>query len=226
MRGVRRLAGIVGVQLPLVLPEDPASFPRGNEHSPQLRFGTWDHELTALMADYMRHHRTGRFLDAGGGTGNGSRHLAGRFEHVVLDIESDAPGAIIADMCDCPQVPDASFDIVYSVSTFEHLPRPWRGAAELARILKPDGLALVCTCFSWRFHPVPGDYFRFSHMALEQIFADAGLETVTSGYDLRQRRHDMRGGKLAGNTDAAPADDLGGFRENWAVYYAGRKPSS
>ena len=33
----------------------------------------------------------------------------------------------------------------------------------------------------------------------------------------------MRGGKLAGNTDAAPVDDFGGFRENWTVYYAGRK---
>lgn len=223
MRGVRRLAGLVGIQLPLVLPENPESFPQGEGYSPQLRFGTWDHELTTLMAKYMRSHPKGRFLDAGGGDGNGSRHLAGRYEHVVLDLESDAAGAIIADMCDCPQVADGSFDIVYSVSTFEHLPRPWQGASEVARILKPGGLALVCTCFSWRFHPVPGDYFRFSHMALEQIFSDAGLETVTAGYDLRDRRLDMRGGKLAGGVDAAPVDELGGFRENWAVYYAGRK---
>ena len=223
---MRRLAALVGLQLPLVLPENRASFPQDGGYSPQLRFGTWDHELTKLMAGYMRRRPKGRFLDAGGGSGNGSRHLAGRYEHVVLDLESDAPGAIIADLCDCPQVPDCSFDIVYSVSTFEHLPRPWQGASEIARILKPDGLALICTCFSWRFHPVPGDYFRFSHMALEEIFSDAGLETVTSGYDLRDRRQDLRGGKLPGNLDAAPVDGLGGFRENWGVYYAGRKPVS
>ncbi len=225
MRGVRRLAGIVGIQLPLVLPENPASRPSGGDYSPHLRFGSWDHELTSLIAAYMRKHRHGRFLDAGGGNGNGSRHLAGRYEHVVLDIASDAPGAIIADLCDCPEVPDASFDIVYSLSTYEHLARPWLAAAETGRILKPGGLALVSTCFAWRFHPVPGDYWRFSHMALERIFEDAGLETITSGYDLRARRNDLRG-KLPGNADAVPVDDLGGFRENWGVYYAGRRPAA
>jgi hypothetical protein len=38
------------------------------------------------------------------------------------------------------------------------------------------------------------------------------------------RRTDF-GSKLPDGSDAAPVDDLGGFRENWTVYYAGRKPA-
>ena len=34
MRGVRRLAGIVGIQLPLVLPQNPASRPSAGGYSP------------------------------------------------------------------------------------------------------------------------------------------------------------------------------------------------
>jgi len=224
MRGIRRLARLVGVQLPLVLPEDPRSFPTADGYSPHLRFGSWDHELTSAIAEHMRRRPHGRFLDVGGGTGGTARHLAGRYEYAALDIVAENPDTIIADICECPSVADESFDVVYSAGTYEHLPRPWRAAAETTRILTPGGIAVVSTCFAWRFHPVPGDYFRFSHMALEQIFEDAGLETITSGYDLRQRRNDLRGGKLEGRTDAVPVDDLGGFRENWSVYYAGRKP--
>lgn len=179
-----------------------------------------------MIAEQIRRRPRGRFLDVGGGTGGAARHLAGRYEYAALDLVAENPDTIVGDICDCPEVPDESFDVVYSAGTYEHLARPWRAAAETARILRPGGVALVSTCFAWRFHPVPGDYFRFSHMGLEQIFGDAGLQTITSGYDLRHRRHDLRGGKLPGNVDGAPVDEFGGFRENWAVYYAGRKRSS
>ena len=39
---------------------------------------------------------------------------------------------------------------------------PWLAAAEIARILKPGGLAITHTLFSWRNHPCPIDYWRFS----------------------------------------------------------------
>ena len=224
VRGLRRVAALVGLRLPLVLPEDPASFPTTNDYSPLLHFGTAEHELSVRIAQHIRRQRHGRFLDVGGGTGGSSRHLAGRYQWNALDIVTESDDVILADICDCPEVPDATFDIVFSRNTYEHLPRPWRAAAETARILKPGGLALVSTCFAWRFHPVPGDYFRFSHMGLELLFEDAGLETITSGYDLSLRRMDF-GSKLTDGFDAAPADDLGGFRENWTVYYAGRRPT-
>jgi ubiquinone/menaquinone biosynthesis C-methylase UbiE len=157
VKGSRRIAALVGLRLPLVLPENPSSLPTTPGYSPLLRFGTADHELSVLIAEHMRRQRHGRFLDVGGGTGSSSRHLAGRYEYAALDIVAETDDVILADICDCPDVPDGSFDIVFSWNTYEHLPRPWRAAAETTRILKRGGLALVSTCFAWRFHPVPGD---------------------------------------------------------------------
>jgi SAM-dependent methyltransferase len=227
MRGTRRLAALIGIKMPPpVLPALPESSPGGSGYSPQLRFGTVEHEFTQLFGEHMRRRRRGRFLDVGGGSGEKSAHFAGPYEHVVLDLSPSAPNSIAADICACPEVPDESFDIVHSWNTYEHIARPWLAARETARILKPGGLATVATCFAWRYHPVPSDYWRFTHSALELLFEDAGLETVVSGYDLRFRRDDRRGGNLPGNIDGAPIDELGGFRENWAVFYAGRKPGA
>ncbi len=53
--------------------------------------------------------------------------------------------------------PEASFDAVYAVSVFSHFPtaRQSRWAAELRRVLKPGGLAVVTTMGPWVFNPLP-----------------------------------------------------------------------
>jgi ubiquinone/menaquinone biosynthesis C-methylase UbiE len=117
-------------------------------------------------------------------------------------------------------VPDESVDIALSVSTFEHIAEPWLAAGEIGRILKPGGLSITLTVFAVRYHPVPQDYWRYTHSALELLFEKyGGLETVESGYDLAGRR-DNRNGKLPEDLDLAP----GGWTENWGVFHVGRKP--
>jgi SAM-dependent methyltransferase len=39
--------------------------------------------------------------------------------------------------------PDATFDVATALGTLEHFPDPGRGAAEVARVLKPGGTALI-----------------------------------------------------------------------------------
>lgn len=41
--------------------------------------------------------------------------------------------------------PDQAFDVVVSCETIEHVPRPARAVAELARVLRPGGLLLLTT---------------------------------------------------------------------------------
>ena len=222
-RVLRRAARVAG--LPIVLPSRTESLPVGNGHSPHLRFATADHEISKLLAREVWRHPRGRLLDVGGGTGTPIRWMVGRYRVDALDIVP-AVGVIVGDICERTPIPAETYEIVTSFGTYEHLRRPWRAAEETARILKPGGLATVKTVYSWRYHPTPTDYFRFSHAALESIFEDAGLDTIVSGYDLCHRREDRRGGKLEGGTDAAPVDELGGWRENWVVFYAGRKPTT
>jgi len=127
-----------------------------------------------------------------------------RFRYHDLDLAvSDIPNTIIADITGCADVvPNASFDVVFSSDVFEHIDRPWLAAAEIARILKPGGLAITHTLFSWRNHPCPIDYWRYSPDCLEFLFAD--LSCLEKGYDLSQRRVDEPGFWSSGEDSDLP----------------------
>ena len=140
-----------------------------------------------------------------------------RFRYHDLNlVASDIPNTIIADITGCADViPDASFDVVFSSDVFEHIDRPWLAAGEIARILRPGGIAITHTLFSWRNHPCPIDYWRYSAECLEFLFAD--LTCLEKGYDLSQRRVDQPGFWPSGD-DSVPVDQFGGWREHWSVY--------
>src|SRR5919199_782663 len=105
-----------------------------------------------------------RVLDMGGGPGRYALRLAERGHRVVLadlspellaiaraKVAASAAGALVeeiveADACDLGRWPDGSFDAALSLGPFYHLPAPAerdRAAAELARVLRPAGLAFV-----------------------------------------------------------------------------------
>lgn len=75
-----------------------------------------------------------------------------------------------------------SFDLVWACSVFEHLPRPWIAAREMAAVTRPGGWVFVHTHQSFPIHAFPHDYYRFSREALEVMFDDAGMRILGSGY--------------------------------------------
>lgn len=122
----------------------------------------------------------------------------------VLQIYAEAPGPGAAALFAAPRfrlhrvavgevvltngksvLADASFDVVVASDVFEHLERPWLAAAEIGRILRPGGLAITHTRFSWGSQPRREDYWRFSAEGLEFLFAD--LDCLEIGYDLSER---------------------------------------
>lgn len=70
-----------------------------------------------------------------------------------LDISSEAVAVARAQtkgqgslvVADAEQLPytDSSFDRVTNIGSVEHYFRPWQAVAEMARVLRPDGLALI-----------------------------------------------------------------------------------
>jgi SAM-dependent methyltransferase len=62
-----------------------------------------------------------------------------------------------------------SFGTVIAMSTFEHVPRFWRGFEEIQRVLRPDGALLVSCPFYFYIHGYPSDYWRFTPQALEVL---------------------------------------------------------
>jgi SAM-dependent methyltransferase len=147
---------------------------------------------------------------------------APRFRYHDVNVRViDIPNTIVADITDCrDEIADESFDIVVSSDVFEHIDRPWLAADEITRILRPNGVAITHTLWSWRNHPCPIDYWRFSPECLEFLFSE--LTTLEKGYDLSQRRMD-HAGTWQNGLDSVPIDELGGWREHWSVYHVARK---
>ena len=110
----------------------------------------------------------------------GSYQVAGQTE--IADLRRLFPGKkyigvdtrpgpgvdCVADVENLPQA-KSSVGTVIAMSTFEHVPRFWRGFEEIHRVLRPDGALLVSCPFYFHIHSYPSDYWRFTPEALEVL---------------------------------------------------------
>lgn len=157
-------------------------------------------------------------------TSHPDRHpLYNGLEFYNFDLKPDnQPNTIVGDITNAPMLKDEDYIFVYSEDTFEHIKAPWKAASEMMRILKPGGMCFLYTCFSWRYHEVPVDYWRYTPSSLAFIFKE--LECLEANFDSMNRRGPIQGHVDSGASDMVPEDELGAWRENWRVYYVGRKP--
>ena len=105
------------------------------------------------------------------------------------------------DIQDLNGIADQSIGSVVSLSVLEHVVNPLRAVQEIARILRPGGLAIVSVPFFYGYHgksarisnPMHdrnnhrdvdsahsgyGDFWRITHEGLGQLFAQAGFSRV------------------------------------------------
>ena len=161
----------------------------------------------------------GRVLEIGGRADPHHEQFV-NFEYLNLDLEETGPGVVRGDITNCPELASQSFDAIISVDVFEHIREPWLAAREITRLLRPGGFTYHSTLFSWRYHPCPVDYWRYTPDALSFLFSD--LEVMRAEFDSLERRRNLLG---RGRFKLEP-DAFGGWRENWRVFYAGVKPQS
>lgn len=101
---------------------------------------------------------------------------------------ADFPSNLHADLHLPPDgrleaVADQSVDVVVSFQVLEHVPDPQQYLGECHRVLRPGGQLLLSTHGTWEYHPVPTDYFRWTHEGLERLIRSAGFSAV-EGYAL------------------------------------------
>jgi len=154
-----------------------------------------------------------RVLDLGCGAGRHAFEAYRRGAHVVaadLDRKELAPvsgmfaamraegeaapaaaaAALTADATNLP-FPDNSFDRVIAAEILEHVPRDRGAMTEIARVLRPGGIAAVtvpawlpervCWALSREYHEVPGGHVRiFTRAELTAKLAVAGLVVTGS----------------------------------------------
>jgi SAM-dependent methyltransferase len=103
-------------------------------------------------------------------------------------VGADFPGNPDADVTIGPRgelpLPDQSVDCVISSQVLEHVESPSFYLSEAYRCLKPDGCLLLSTHGTWRYHPDPSDYWRWTIDGLK-------LEVTRSGFDVWTMRSVM-----------------------------------
>lgn len=182
----------------------PASYP------PHLNFsapGRWRQALSRLLFSDVSPRdpafpQPGRLLDLGCGTGT-FLLAAKRRGWKVTGVEPAAAPAHFArgkgleifcgSLCDAA-FPDAGFDYIRLIHTFEHLLDPCRILREIRRILKPSGTLFIAVpnCESatarfwgenWWYIGAPVHTYHYSGRTLPRILAQAGFETTRITYN-------------------------------------------
>jgi len=180
-------------------------------------------EIKKYITNFKKGKNNLKFLDVGGREGK-NKILYHGCELNILEIYKEVkhPKIIYGDICNCPQIQDESYDIVYSTSVFEHIKEPWKAAKECVRVTKTGGINVHLTLFAWRYHAVPVDCFRYTHTGMRILFEQSNnMKELLTGYDITKRRKKKGNGRIEGLN--VPTDDLGGWRENWSILYIGQK---
>ena len=78
---------------------------------------------------------------------------------------------------------DASFDVAISGQAFEHIEWPWLTMSEIARVLKPNGLAAITAPSGGHVHRYPTDCWRYYPDGFPALAKYAGLSVVENDVD-------------------------------------------
>lgn len=79
----------------------------------------------------------------------------------------------------------AQYGTILCLSVLEHVENPFAVFDGLYRALLPDGLLILSTVFSFRYHPAPVDYWRFTPSCLTMLAEKAGLTVLDAGWRVR-----------------------------------------
>lgn len=119
----------------------------------------------------------------------GSRDWKGRsvaeFGHTNDVLRAFTDGAVYLlleypehDVQRLDRVPSDQFDLAILDQTLEHVPDPERALAEVRRVLKPGGTAIVTTPFLVPLHGTKdyGDYTRWAPQGMETLLRRCGFD--------------------------------------------------
>lgn len=98
-------------------------------------------------------------------------------DYLILNPEKgDAP---------IEELGDEQFGTVLCLSVLEHVANPFDVFDGLYDALKTGGLLILSTVFSFRYHPAPLDYWRFTPACLQMLAERAGFAVLECDWHVR-----------------------------------------
>jgi len=117
---------------------------RHEQSDPAAFYGLLAADTLAHLGSYARLENA-LVLDVGAGTGDFVRAFGAAGAHCVgLDLDKGPPDTtrVIGDAQALP-LRTGSVDVCFSSNVLEHVPEPWRMAAEMVRVTRPGGLVYL-----------------------------------------------------------------------------------
>lgn len=97
----------------------------------------------------------------------------------TLDVEQRTAGVTyVGSVLDMHMIAAQTYDSAISFAVLEHVPDPFKAAAEISRILKKGGTFLLSVPHMSRLHELPHDYFRFTEFGIRVMLEKNGFEII------------------------------------------------
>lgn len=135
--------------------------------------------LALRLRSLLPRELEGLVLDAGAGNLSLRRFLdPERTRYLSMEIERTHGALSLLGDLQALGVRSGSLDAVLCSQVLEHLPHPCAAVAEMARILRPGGKAILTVPHLSYLHGEPHDYFRYTPHGVRSLLEEAGLETI------------------------------------------------
>jgi SAM-dependent methyltransferase len=108
----------------------------------------------------------------------GEHVFPGSAKQIGLDVNAGPNVDVVGDAHELSKVLTEKFDVVYSISVFEHLVMPWKAVLEINKILNDGGLLYISTHPCWPAHALPWDFYRFQKDSFR------GLLNAATGFEI------------------------------------------
>ena len=92
-----------------------------------------------------------------------------QFNLVTIDIDDKRKPDFVMSISDL-NFKENAFDLVLMLEVLEHVEQPFNASSEILRVLKPGGILLLSTPFTFGIHDAPYDFWRFTKYGLMKIF--------------------------------------------------------
>ena len=142
----------------------------------------------------------GLLLDLGGGN-----RQVDDARYINADYADYAEPDLIADATKLP-FRDNSVDAVYSTGVFEHINDPQKAGAEVARVLKPGGKAIIGWAFMQPIHSEGQHFYNATPWGVERAFA--ALKVKRFWYETSFAFLVRWGASVSGLPGLVPAEEI------------------